>query len=86
MHRVYVEDGEIWTLASSFVRRAPLTVDNRFVVYETIRPPSVEEVCFVTDDGRRLCDFGPSHEHEAPAPARPSALHQAQTRAVSGGN
>lgn len=64
MHRVYVEDGEVWTLASVFVRRAPLPTDpSRLVVYETVRPPHAEEVCFLTPDGRRLCDFGPSHEH-----------------------
>ena len=63
MHRVYVEDGTCWTLASTFVRRAPLTHERKYVVYRTERPPSVQEVCLVTDDGRRLCDFGPRHEH-----------------------
>ena len=64
MHRVYVEDGEVWTLASVYAQRAPIpTCPDRLVVYETVSPPYAEEVCFVTDDGRRLCDFGPSHEH-----------------------
>lgn len=63
MHRVYVHDGEIWTLASRFVRRASLPMDpERYVVYETPRPPSVQEVCAVID-GKHLCDFGPTHEH-----------------------
>ena len=64
MHRVYVEDGTCWTLASVYAQRAPIpTCPDRLVVYETERPPYAEEVCFVTDDGRRLCDFGPKHEH-----------------------
>ena len=65
MHRVYVADGECWTLASVYVNRAPLPRDSeRLVVYETARPPSVEEVCALTPDGRRLCDIGPGHQHE----------------------
>ena len=85
MHRVYVEDGDIWTLASTFVHRAPLTPDRRYVVYRTERPPSAQEVCLVIDDGRRLCDFGPKHDHEAAAnlPERPSPHREAQIRTVS---
>ena len=64
MHRVYVEDGEVWTLASVYAQRAPIPNSaDRLVVYETANPPYAEEVCFVTDDGRRLCDVGPSHVH-----------------------
>ena len=64
MHRVYVEDGEVWTLASTYARRAPIPTDaERLVVYETLRPPYAQEVCVVVKDGRRLCDFGPGHEH-----------------------
>ena len=64
MHRVYVEDGEVWTLASVYARRAPLPTDaRRMVVFETIRPPHAEEVCVLLDDGRLLCDFGPTHAH-----------------------
>ena len=64
MHRVYVHEGDTWTLASNYVRRHPLPREgDEFVVYETQRPPSVESVCLVTHDGRRLCDLGPSHEH-----------------------
>ena len=64
MHRVYVKDGEVWTLASVYVQRAPIPTDaSRLVVYETLRPPYAEEVCILTPDGRRLCDLGPTHEH-----------------------
>jgi len=62
MHRVYVADRECWTLASRYL--GPLPRDpKKLVVYETSRPPSVEEVCLVTPDGRRLCDVGPEHVH-----------------------
>ncbi len=62
MHRIYVEDGEVWTLASVYARDRPLP-GGGFVVYETEHPPYAQEVCVLTDDGRRLCDIGPEHEH-----------------------
>lgn len=64
MHRVYVSDGSIWILAARYAQLGPLPDDaDRYVVLTTQGPPSVEEVCMVTDDGRRLCDIGPQHEH-----------------------
>ena len=64
MHRVYVHDGPVWTLASAYVQRKPLPRDaDKYVVYETPEPPSAAEVCLVLDDGRRLCDFGREHDH-----------------------
>lgn len=63
MNRVYVHDGEVWTLASVYALKASLTSEREYVVHETERPPSVEEVCGWTDDGRYLCDIGPDHEH-----------------------
>ncbi len=61
MHRVYVHDGEVWTLASNYGR--PLLPNVEYVVLEIDRPPSVQEVCVLLDDGRRLCDVGPEHVH-----------------------
>lgn len=65
MHRVYVhEHGEVWTLASEYAKRGPLPSNSdAFVVYETERPPSVQQVCMVIEGGLRLCDVGPMHEH-----------------------
>lgn len=65
MHRVYVrEHGEVWTLASVYVQRGPLpTCPDDYVVYETERPPSVQQVCLLTEGGLRLCDVGPMHTH-----------------------
>lgn len=64
MHRVYVHEGEVWTLASAYATRQPLpTCPDDYVVYITARPPSFQPVCLMLDDGRLLCDIGPEHEH-----------------------
>lgn len=64
MHRVYVHDGNIWILASRYAELGPLPQEaDRYVVLPTISPPSSEAICMVTDDGKRLCDIGPRHEH-----------------------
>ncbi len=64
MHRVYVHDGDIWTLASAYVKaHGLLSGSDKYVVYETTHPPFRQEVCALTKDGQRLCDFGPEHVH-----------------------
>lgn len=64
MNRVYVHEGEVWTLAAVYATRHDLPKkDDAYVVFETARPPSVQEVCLLLDDGRRLCDVGPEHAH-----------------------
>ena len=66
MQRVYVSDGEIWVLAARYAELGPLPAEaDRYVVYPTVRPPYAETVCLVTEDGKRLCDIGPRHEHFA---------------------
>lgn len=68
MHRVYVHDGSIWILASRYAELGPLPAEaERYTVLETQRPPSVQTVCLLTDDGRRLCDIGPEHVHDEAA-------------------
>ncbi len=64
MHRVYVLDRDCWTLASVYANKGPLPHEaDQYVVFETTRPPSAEQICLVTPDGQRLCDIGPGHEH-----------------------
>jgi hypothetical protein len=64
MHRVYVHEGPVWTLATAYARRQPLPASSdEYVVYVTPRSASYELVCQTLDDGRRLCDVGPDHEH-----------------------
>ena len=64
MNRVYVHEGPVWTLAAVWSsRHGDLPADGEYVVFETNRPPSVQEICLVLDDGRRLCDIGPEHAH-----------------------
>ena len=63
MHRVYINEGEVWTLAATYARRGPLPPDAAYVVLETEHPASVQTVCMLTDDGLRLCDIGPEHDH-----------------------
>lgn len=64
MHRVYVHDGDTWTFINTYVRKGPLPHEaGEYVVLETQRPPSVQQICLVTDDGLRLCDIGPEHDH-----------------------
>lgn len=71
MNRVYIHEGDTWTLASVYASRHPLPVKStEYAVIETRRPPSVEEVCVLTEDGRRLCDFGPAHDHDPVATYR----------------
>jgi len=63
MHRVYVHEGDTWTLASVYAKHDELCPDLEYVVLETERPPSRQQVCLLLDDGRRLCDIGPEHAH-----------------------
>jgi hypothetical protein len=65
MHRVYVHDGEVWTLASTYAKREGYTLcpDDEYVVIETAQSASYQEVCMLTDDGKRLCDIGSEHDH-----------------------
>ena len=65
MHRVYVHEGDVWTLASVYAKRPGHTLcpDDEYVVLETARSASYQEVCMLLDDGRRLCDIGPEHAH-----------------------
>lgn len=66
MHRVYVREGEVFTLATSYATRHPLPFGpDEYVVYETVRSASYEQVCLRLDDGRLLCDIGPEHAHSA---------------------
>ena len=65
MNRVYVHEGKVWTLAAVYATRHELPQKGEeYVVFETQRPPSVQEVCTLLEDGRRLCDVGPEHDHD----------------------
>lgn len=67
IHRVYVDEGDVWTLAAVYARRHPLPVGgDAYLVFETPRPPSAMPICLQLDDGRRLCDVGPGHDHRQP--------------------
>lgn len=64
MQRVYVHDGNIWILAARYAQLGPLPAEgSRYIVLPTLNPPSVESLCLLTDDGKRLCDIGPEHVH-----------------------
>lgn len=64
MHRVYVREGDVFTLAATYATRHPLPSEaDRYVVYETPRSASYQPVCLQLDDGRLLCDVGPEHAH-----------------------